>query len=270
LTRSIWLHDRAAIFAALSPAPALQLYALGDLDDFFFPHTIWRALEAFGAIRQIALIYTGAAPPVLHAITPEGGVAEMRELVRSMLPLLPRSFYSHVTPGVEDALAEAYDLAPHGLHRKMVLADPARLEAADASGTVALGPGDRAEIEALYAAAYPGNWFDARMLETGRYVGVREGGALASIAGVHVFSKAYRVAALGNITTHPAHRRKGFASRAVAALCRELRPDCDVIGLNVHAQNRAAISLYERLGFEIAGSYEEIAAELRISARAPA
>ena len=145
----------------------------------------------------------------------------------------------------------------------MVLSDPTRLDGVDTSRAVALGPSDREEIDALYAEAYPGNWFDARMLETGRYVGVREGGRLVSIAGIHVFSPAYRAAALGNVTTHPDHRGKGLAGCATAALCKVLRRDCDVIGLNVLADNRAAIAVYERLGFTIAASYDEVSAELR-------
>ncbi len=263
-SRTIWLHDRAAIADALRADRGLHLYALGDLDDFFFAQTLWYGLEEEGRLRQIVLVYTGTDLPVIQALTPDRGVAEMRRLVRAMVPMLPRRFYAHTSVGVAEELADVYELSPHGLHRKMVLLDPARLDAVDTSGTVPLGPADRAEIDALYAAAYPGNWFDARMLETGRYVGVREGGRLASIAGVHVFSAAYRVAALGNVTTLPELRGRGLAARVTAALCRTLLRDCDVIGLNVLADNRAAIGVYERLGFEIVASYDEISAELRL------
>jgi hypothetical protein len=33
------LHDRAKIAAVLSADPYCQAYALGDLDDFFWPYT---------------------------------------------------------------------------------------------------------------------------------------------------------------------------------------------------------------------------------------
>lgn len=169
--RTIWVHDRARIADRLRQEPALHLYALGDLDDFFFPHTIWYALEEAEELRQIVLLYTGVALPCLLALADKSEVAEMRRLVRAMVPLLPRRFYAHATPGVAEELAAAYELSPHGLHWKMALLDPGCLDGVDTSRAVTLGPADREEIDALYAAAYPGNWFDARMLETGRYVG---------------------------------------------------------------------------------------------------
>jgi len=77
------------------------------------------------------------------------------------------------------------------------------------------------------------------------------------VAGVHVFSPRYRVAALGNIATHPAYRRRGFATMATAAVCTHLAPLCDCITLNVKADNAAALSCYSRLGFGVCASYEE-------------
>jgi ribosomal protein S18 acetylase RimI-like enzyme len=68
----------------------------------------------------------------------------------------------------------------------------------------------------------------------------------------------YRVAALGNITTHPDWRGQGLATKVTAAVCRSLRETVEHIGLNVHAENRAAIGCYEKLGFEIVTTYEEV------------
>ena len=263
MPRTVLLHDRARILAALGAHRALHVYAIGDLDDFFFPFTSWFALEDdAGEARQIALLYTGAALPVLLAIAAERA-DELSALLGSMLPVLPRRFYLHATPGAARALESEYELSHHGLHHKMALLSPARLEAIDAGAAEALGPPDRAEIEAFYGAAYPGNWFDPRMLETGQYTGVRVDGRLASVAGVHVYSPAQRVAALGNVATLPAFRGRGLGAVAAAALCRRLAPACDTIGLNVHADNRTAIRLYERLGFAKVGEYEEMEARAR-------
>jgi predicted GNAT family acetyltransferase len=122
-------------------------------------------------------------------------------------------------------------------------------------------PSDISELEAFYRASYPGNWFDARMLETGYYYGLREEGEIVSVAGVHVYSPAYGVAALGNIATRPDLRGRGLASRVTARLCQALLDHIPLIGLNVKADNRPAIASYRKLGFEAVGQYEEWALE---------
>ena len=256
MPRTTILHDRAQIAEALSRHRLLHLYALGDLDDFFFPYSAFYALEDEGKIRQIALAYIGTGSLVLHALAGERP-EEMGSLLRSLVPLLPRRFYAHLSPGLSAVLEESYTSAFHGLHLKMALTDTAAVHSGDVSEVVPLAPSDRQELEALYAAAYPGSWFDPRMLETHRYTGVRRDARLVSVAGIHVYSPAYGVAALGNVTTHPAYRGKGLAASAIRALCRLLVRDCRAIGLNVHADNQAAIGLYQRLGFSIVGSYEE-------------
>ncbi len=112
-------------------------------------------------------------------------------------------------------------------------------------------------IQTLYKESYPGNWFDPRMLETNQYFGVWEGEHLASIAGIHVYSPEYKVSALGNITTHPAHRNKGYGKRVTARLCQSLiRKDISV-GLNVKADNHAAVKCYNGLGFKTIASFGE-------------
>jgi predicted GNAT family acetyltransferase len=95
------------------------------------------------------------------------------------------------------------------------------------------------------------------MLETRRYFGINNGEELISIASIHVYSEQYRVSALGNITTLPAQRGKGYGTTVTARLCQELLKTIDHIGLNVKADNKTAIRCYQRLGFEIIASYEE-------------
>ena len=80
---------------------------------------------------------------------------------------------------------------------------------------------------------------------------------MISIAGIHVCSKKYKVAALGNIATHHDHRNKGFGKSVTARVCQSLLKDVEHIGLNVKADNEIAISCYKKLGFEIIGTYYE-------------
>ena len=262
MARTIYLHDRDTIAAWLRRDPLLHLYALGDLDDFFWPYTSWHALAEGDDIRQVILCYTGAPLLILHALT-GASPGEMRVLLRSLLHLLPRQIYTHLSADLVDVFADDYRIEPHGPYDKMALTDPTRLDMVDTSAVVQLSAADLAEVMALYDAAYPGNWFDPRMLETGHYYGVRQAGALLSVAGVHVYSPRYRVAALGNITTHPAARGRGLATLVTAKLCRELRRSVDQVGLNVRADNTSAIACYTKLGFTKIGEYGEYALTLR-------
>lgn len=243
------VHDRDELAALLGGDPALHAYQLGDLDDFFWPYTSW-----YRDGDAVALVYHGGGMPTLLAF--DHRPQSSHGLLAGLAPLLPRRFYAHLSPGAERVLAPWFDAAPAGPHLKMALADRAALSAVAPQGEV-LGPPDLPELLALYENAYPGNWFDARMLETGQYVGVRRGGELLAVAGVHVWSPKYRVAALGNVTTLPRARGEGLARGAVAALCRRLLDTVDHVTLNVKADNAAALALYRGLGFTVAAEYGE-------------
>jgi ribosomal protein S18 acetylase RimI-like enzyme len=245
------VHDRDELAELLRRDPALHTYELGDLDDFFWPYTAW-----YRHGDQVALLYHGGGMPTLIALASAAGIDDLAALVRGLAPLLPRRLYAHLSPAVVETLADHFQIRAGGRHRKLALTDPDRLAAVGPAGEV-LTRADLSEVADLYAAAYPGNWFDPRMIDTGHYVGIRRHGELLAVAGVHVWSATYRVAALGNVTTHPRARRAGLARAAVGAVCRRLVGTVDHITLNVAADNPAALALYEGLGFTPIAEYEE-------------
>lgn len=253
----IALHDKATIAAFLQRNPLLQLYELGDLDPFFWPQTVWYGLHDGAELRQVALLYTAPDVPVLLA-NPVAPRDTMRPLLERLLPLLPRRIYAHLDATLIDVLAASYTVEPYGAHLKLGLTAPERLTAIATAPVVQFGPQDRTTLEAFYAASYPDNWFAARMLETKRYYGIYADGNLASVAGVHVYSREFSAATLGNVTTHPAYRGRGYAKHICAQLCHALRDDgIQHIGLNVKADNAAAIAAYQALGFTIVAEYAE-------------
>lgn len=249
------LHDRIEIEAFLRKNIFLHLYSIGDLDDFFWPYTHWYGLKTGNTLTAIALLYAAPGLPVLLALSEEPVL--MRELLAQIQYLLPPHFYAHLSPGLETAFINTHDLEAHGEHYKMALTDKTLLSPFQHLRTVHLGEQNLEEIKEFYRESYPGNWFDPRMLQTGQYFGIRENNNLVSIAGIHVYSPQYRVAALGNITTHPSFRSRGYGKVATAAVCRSLLKSVDYIGLNVKADNAAAIACYQKLGFKIIASYNE-------------
>jgi ribosomal protein S18 acetylase RimI-like enzyme len=257
------LHDKNEIEAFLQKDVFLYTYSLGDLDDFFWPYTIWYAAKQNGEVKAVVLLYIAQQLPVMLALTDE--LEPMQALLRSIMHLLPRRFYTHLSPGLEEILGQQFHLEPHGQYYKMALRDSSPLKTVDISPAVRLSNADLEAVTRLYEMSYPGNWFDPRMLETNHYFGLKGDQGLLSIAGVHVYSRAYGVAALGNIATHPAYRGRGYGKIVTAKLCTTLLETVDHIGLNVNSDNHQAIAVYEKLGFEVVAPYREYMVEAKNS-----
>ncbi|MFD0141738.1 MULTISPECIES: GNAT family N-acetyltransferase [unclassified Streptomyces] len=250
------LHDRSVLADRFDRDPAMHLMELGDLDDLLWPHTSWYTVSRSG---PVALLYAVGDTPTLLAFSRPSEAADLEELAGALLPVLPRRFFGHLTGEAAKVLESAYEVRRHGVLLRMALTDPGPT-AAHPDGPWQVAPldrGDLPELLELFAQAYPGNWFDDRMLDTGQYMGARRDGRLVAVAGVHVYSPAYRVAAIGNVTTHPELRGQGAGGACVAALCRRLAETVDHIGLNVRADNATAVGLYRRLGFSVVTEFTE-------------
>ena len=250
------LSDKLTIEKFLREDPFYQIYSIGDLDDFFWPDTKWYALTRGKEIKCIFLIYDDNQYPVLLALNHRKQVISELSL-REIAPILPSKFYAHLTEDLKVLFEIKYQIKSFGIHYKMGLIDYMAIKEMDTSGVVRLTAENSKDIQKLYEISYPNNWFNERMLKTGQYFGIIQNDKLISIAGVHVYSEQYRVAALGNITTHPEYRNRGFGKLVTAALCQSLIRNVDHIGLNVHVDNTGAITCYKNLGFEVVGTYEE-------------
>ena len=246
--------DLAAIRSFLGRAPYLHAYELGDLDPREAPHTTWLADDPVDAV---ALIYRGLAVPTLVGLA-EGDVdrAALLRLLGKVAGALPPRFAAHLSAGVEAVLAPCHALALLGDCFKMALVGT---PASDDGGHAIrrLGPEHAGEAAGFYAAHYPDSHFVPANLERGPYLALDDAHGIAAIAGVHVYSPVERVAALGNIATRRDARGRGHARRVTAALCRLLRDEIDILGLNVRADNAAAIACYRAVGFEVRHAYSE-------------
>ncbi len=259
------LHEKEAIAACLRRNPRIHAYELGDLDGFDWPFTRWFGLESAGRLEQLALLYTQPAVPVLLAIAEEPLVA-MEELLLALRDQLPPALSVHTTSPLLDTLVERYVVERAEPHLKLALGRT-DLIARHAAAADLLGETDLEEVVAFYEEAYPGTWFVPRMLATGRYLGIRHDGRLVCVAGVHVHSPTWGVAALGNVATLPELRGQGLARGACAALCLLLLGDgIETIALNVRADNAAALASYGRLGFETVAMYTEASLAARPAA----
>lgn len=246
------LNDRKIIEDHFRKNTFLNLYQIGDLDDFFWKYTNWFSLYDGDQLKQIILLYKGTNLPVMLALY-DTGSDDMKYLLNEIKHELPEKFYSHLSKGLAEIL-DNFDFTHHGTYRKMVL-DSEDLCSFDLKDDEVkrLSVSDLEKVKEFYQESYPDNWFDKRMLETGKYFGYYVNGELTGISGIHVYSPRYRVAVLGNIATHPDHRGKSICAKLTSALCQDLFKTVDDIGLNVHSENEQAIKSYERVGFKIKG-----------------
>jgi GNAT superfamily N-acetyltransferase len=109
-----------------------------------------------------------------------------------------------------------------------------------------LTAGDLVQISHLYSLV-PAMAWTPKALNYGPCYGAFYHDTLVCIAGVHFATK--WAAEIGNIVTHPKHRRLNLAYACTKAVADALRGASENIFLCVMADNFSAIKLYEKMGF---------------------
>jgi RimJ/RimL family protein N-acetyltransferase len=239
---------------------ALNIYQLGDLDDFYWHQTDFYGYHDADELKSVVMIFKEVNPNVVIALNNVEDLSYLFKALEHMLDILPEKIYLHITPGAEKSLEKKYNLKHEGLYVKMDLDNKQKINSVDTNNIEQFSIENKNELSEFYEEAYPGNSYIERMLETGMFFGIRDDSKIQSVAGIHVYSPEYKVAALGSITTHPNSRGKGYATKVTACLCKELLKNIEVIGLNVHSENSSAIHCYEKLGFVKIADYLEITA----------
>lgn len=113
---------------------------------------------------------------------------------------------------------------------------------------VVLSQADVRDMTELVSNTQPGP-FEARTIELGLYVGVRDRGQLVAMAGERMRVNGH--VELSAICTLPSVRNLGLAASLVAYLVRKAHGCEEVPFLHVARANATAVSLYRKLGFEV-------------------
>jgi len=252
------LDNKVSIFNFLKRNPGLNIYSIGDLDDFYWPKTTWYAMMDGNTVFSIAMLYEGQDIPTLLLFYDADSKSALQLLIK-IKSLLPFKFNAHFSPGLKDLFGRQNIIKDYGVNYKMILKKV--VKEPDYSNINKLTTNDLSKIENFYTYSYAENWFDPCMLETNMYYGYFLNDILVGVSGIHVFSKKYKVAALGNIAVHPDFRGQLIGYKITSVLCYELQKCVDIIGLNVKADNEFAIRCYKKVGFEIIGTYDECCIE---------
>ena len=248
--------DKTAITGFLIRNKPMNLYQLGDLDPFFFPKTKWFAAVRENTIMEMAMLYAGDKGRTLLAFS-DNDSSLLASVIDASAEKMKGESFAHLSCGLAGELDRVMPVSYLGRHLKMTLNSGKLPHEPVREGTKRLGPDDRVKLFEFYEENYPGNYFDERMLSTGKYFGSFESNMLAGVAGIHVYSAEMRVAALGNIAVARNMRGNGIGRNLVICLCRDLLQTVDTIGLNVESTNQEAIRCYSGCGFSVSGEYDE-------------
>ncbi|MHA2008924.1 MAG: GNAT family N-acetyltransferase [Promethearchaeota archaeon] len=249
------IKDKEVLYNRFRQDIFLYAYHIGDLDEFYFSDCTWFGLEINEKLIEVALLYSGLKVPTLLIF---GSPEKIPHLIDGILDKLPDRFYCHYQEDFHKNFKSDYHMTFLGTHLKMKFhGDFTKLSNIDTNETILLKEEDKPNLLSLYQTAYPESYFISYMLKTRKYFGVRVEKKIVSVAGVHVFSPLYNIAALGNITTHPEFRGRGLAKRCIAKLLKSFDGVISQIGLNVKEDNHSALCLYEKLGFIVHTTYKE-------------
>jgi predicted GNAT family acetyltransferase len=126
-------------------------------------------------------------------------------------------------------------------------------QAIDESDVIRLGTPDIDDMLALVQQTKPGP-FGRRTHEMGRYIGIREAGALIAMAGERMSIDGY--VEISAVCVDERARGRGLASRLMNLLRRDIAQRGETPFLHVFSHNEGAIGVYERLGFELRHVFE--------------
>ena len=243
-------RDRKKIEAILRRDALWGGYGLADLDDAVFDRTRWFLADDDGS--AMALIYEFAGHKT--AITfgeAQAAVEIMRgveidrpcdihlpvEHMDVISPLFEGRFEHYVRMGVE-----------RPAFRPVILPSDIEIRELDA--------GDLETVLSIQEQ-YPDTAFQKDHLGHELYLGAFRDDGMIAMAGTHVSSADYRVAAIGSVVTEPSVRGQGLGTAITSALCCRLFVNVELIVLNVGAENPSAQRVYEKLGFSRPIDYYE-------------
>lgn len=251
------VEDRRRLQDLLQRSPAFNAYALAFLDAALFPLATFFTAEA-GPATAVLMHSKGGLGQALHLWGDP-------RLAGALVRLHPGTRGALLTcqPEHIDEVLGAYNLWRPQTMLRMTVDRDSFMAPADRGPVRRLLAADAPELNQLYSLEGEGIMYSGRQVREGIYFGGLHRGRVVAAAGTHIYSRAARVAVVGNVFTHPDFRRRGLSTATTAAVTARLLEDCDLVVLSVDPANRSARHVYETLGYRDSGRIVEAMATRR-------
>ena len=241
--------ERDVLRSFLERDRILSAYALCDLDDREFARTRWGLATNDGTPVGLVLEYAGLSPQPVYVLGENDAIsAILARVVR------PRVAFVATLPVNMPAVEAHYRVDP-GPQMVRMWVDRSSFRPAPAD-VQRLYPAEVGDLNKLYQLGFT-SWLPSSAIANGVYHGIRVGGRLVAAAGTHVISREARIGVVGNVMTAAEYRGRGFAKATTSAVTAELLRSCDLVVLNVRADNPPALAAYVRLGYVEHVRFEE-------------
>jgi len=228
------LTDRSQIRAILQRDAHWCVYALGDLSPRMFPKCRW---------------FTPDLTLVLHDYGTNILFAQGTGSISEALQHVTWPVHLQVQPDAFDAVARHAQVTDVKTMIRMGWGGGATRVS---DRVTRLAAKDVPAIERLYAdgerTGESPDFFFGSMVTDGVFFGLYQAEELVAAAGTHLVARDEGAAAIGNVYVRRDRRARGLGREVTAAVLRELA-GIATVGLNVRADNDAAIRVYESLGF---------------------
>lgn len=248
------LNDADALLAFLQHDRVYAAYAIGDLEPAYAAASAWFGAWQGKTLAALALVYSGLEPPVLFTLgAPAGLQAIMAQAglpptvtIASRWEHLPALRTRYAFPAVSPMLRMTVE--PAEFRPRVGGASVQRLHL-DATPA----------LQALFAhgGEHAPDAFSPSQVAEGVFYGIYDGATLAAAGGTHLIARQVGIGAVGNIYTHPAYRRLGYATLITSAVTAALLADGLTVVLNVNQRNAPALAVYTTLGYRTACRFVE-------------
>jgi ribosomal protein S18 acetylase RimI-like enzyme len=199
-------------------------------------------------------VYTGLEPPVLFTLGAPAGLQAIMAHAGLPLTVTIASRWEHLP-----VLQTRYAFS--GLSPMLRMS----VEPLDFRPTMGATTVQRLHLDAVpalrtlfaHGGEHAPDAFSPSQVAEGVFYGIYAGATLAAAGGTHLVARQVGIGAVGNIYTHPAYRRQGYATLITSAVTASLLADGLTVVLNVNERNAPALTVYTKLGYRVACRFVE-------------